>query len=521
MSSGAALLARARRELPALVGVGRARFFPPSEGGAHVVVGVGDLIIKARLTGADVGDEVRALRAAGPLAPALLHPKTPRAAPFLIEERLRGRPFNLDERALVEVAALLARLHTRAAPGLRWLPGGATPKAAVAAGLPVLAALREQGVLTSSIARSVASCLRAHGARIDQALAFGDDHRPRLCHGDVRRANLLATSDGPRLIDFDLAGRGDPAVDLARFWSYERLSDHARFLVACSYDNAGGDAAVVDRAWALWPAMPLVLAISALRHGVASKAPKAQVRARVARIRALSSTKPPLPLPVVDGNPPLIGRIPHLSGSRWGRDDLQLSAQEEATLRGESVVIVEKVDGIAVAFFADDDGEVAVTMKREWRHALDGAVFRMARRWTQAHEQSLQGLLRDSRGRRRVLLGEWLWHRLALRYTSLPSAVLVHGLVVDGVLQSRAVVTPQVQASGLATVIPCFAGVVGERSWASLVPQRSMFGRCRPEGIVVQTQGPGAARYAKWVAPHYVQPRPADITGACNLVRSP
>jgi aminoglycoside phosphotransferase (APT) family kinase protein len=39
---------------------------------------------------------------------------------------------------------------------------------------------------------------------------------PRLCHGDLHPNNVLMSSEGPRIIDWFDAARGDPAADIAR-----------------------------------------------------------------------------------------------------------------------------------------------------------------------------------------------------------------------------------------------------------------------------------------------------------------
>jgi aminoglycoside phosphotransferase (APT) family kinase protein len=39
---------------------------------------------------------------------------------------------------------------------------------------------------------------------------------PRLCHGDLHPSNVIVSGDGPRLVDWFDASRGDPVADVAR-----------------------------------------------------------------------------------------------------------------------------------------------------------------------------------------------------------------------------------------------------------------------------------------------------------------
>ena len=61
----------------------------------------------------------------------------------------------------------------------------------------------------------------------------------RICHGDFHPANILLSSEGPRIIDWSTATRGDPVVDVGRtcvlFESANLPPDspgHTRFLLA-------------------------------------------------------------------------------------------------------------------------------------------------------------------------------------------------------------------------------------------------------------------------------------------------
>lgn len=212
----------------------------------------------------------------------------------------------------------------------------------------------------------------------------------------------------------------------------------------------------------------------------------------------------------------MIPRVPHLSGSRLGQSDLLCSEAEEELCRRTPVVVVEKLDGIAVEFFADDTGGIDVVMKRDWQHALRGRVRQSLRRWVTVHTPRLLPLLHD--GRR--LYGEWLWHQLVVPYDDLPSAVVFHGIAdKDGALAPRLDTMPVLRAQGLAVIEPLLHDVLLFRSWSQLLPRRSAFGAGRPEGIIVEfVDDNGAAGWAKWVAPHYRQPTGRDLTGRLNRV---
>jgi hypothetical protein len=204
-----------------------------------------------------------------------------------------------------------------------------------------------------------------------------------------------------------------------------------------------------------------------------------------------------------------------LPGSRLGNDDLQVPKDELSLFLDRPVVVVEKLDGVALTIGLQDD-VVDVTMKPDWQTALGGAMFNSARRWVRAHDDLLAPLVADGR----QLYAEWLHHRLVTRYSRLPAAVMVSGIRDRrGLLWGRAQVNAAARRQGLAASDPVFAGVIGSAArLRALVPKRSKFGDERPEGIIVEAQHNGSARWAKWVAPHYVQPRGKTVKLAFNQV---
>jgi aminoglycoside phosphotransferase (APT) family kinase protein len=55
-------------------------------------------------------------------------------------------------------------------------------------------------------------------ASLGRALAFLPPPvgTPRLCHGDLHPSNVILGSDGPMIVDWFDASRGDPIADVAR-----------------------------------------------------------------------------------------------------------------------------------------------------------------------------------------------------------------------------------------------------------------------------------------------------------------
>lgn len=84
----------------------------------------------------------------------------------------------------------------------------------------------------------------------DQALAANLwDGPPALIHGDIHAANLLARDRALlAVIDFGLAGRGDPAVDLIVGWSLLDAGARQAFRAAAKVDEATWQR---GRGWAL------------------------------------------------------------------------------------------------------------------------------------------------------------------------------------------------------------------------------------------------------------------------------
>ncbi len=76
------------------------------------------------------------------------------------------------------------------------------------------------------------SKIRRSAATVDASLARALDllpaptGAPRLCHGDLHPSNVILSGDGPMIVDWFDASRGDPIADIARS-SLTLLSDGA------------------------------------------------------------------------------------------------------------------------------------------------------------------------------------------------------------------------------------------------------------------------------------------------------
>jgi hypothetical protein len=205
----------------------------------------------------------------------------------------------------------------------------------------------------------------------------------------------------------------------------------------------------------------------------------------------------------------LIPRIPHLPGSTVAKGDLTLSPEQARPFLSRRVEVNEKMDGISITVGISPLGELEVTLRPPWAGALGGEVHRAANLWGAVNADLLRPLVAGGS----VLFGEWLWHRLSLRYR-LPSPVFLLGRYEP---RSRSIVeVPKVP--GLYVPAPLFRGVLAGRPLESLC-RRSQWGRARAEGLVLTLRTRGGIRWAKWVRPGYEQPMPDELDGTRNEVR--
>lgn len=110
-------------------------------------------------------------------------------------------------------------------------------------------------------------------------------------------------------------------------------------------------------------------------------------------------------------------RTQHLEGSRLQEGDDTGDQTPLAALAGQHVVVEEKLDGANVAISFTPGGELLLQSRG---HYLAGGAserqFNLFKRWAEAHETSLLGLLED----RYVMYGEWMFAKHSVWYDRLP-----------------------------------------------------------------------------------------------------
>jgi len=149
-------------------------------------------------------------RCSGVRVPAVHGQATVSGRPGLIMERIDGtdyltlmgkQPWRVYSIASLS-GAVHARLHEAAAPDS-------------------LPPLRERLRRNITSARELPDDLRQFALEALDKLPDGD----RLCHGDFHPGNLLQTKEGPIVIDWTNATRGDPDADFARTLLMIRIGD--------------------------------------------------------------------------------------------------------------------------------------------------------------------------------------------------------------------------------------------------------------------------------------------------------
>ena len=177
--------------------------------------------------GADHANECRVLAcvAAARIAPPVVR-CDPRAGVLVTQwiettPDVAGPP---DEQRLGLVARTLATLHALGAPpGLRHVD------------FAVQARELEQRCDVSSHRALLAAATQVIAALAATAVA------PVLCHNDLNPLNLLCERTGALwLVDWEYAGLGDPAIDLASYASQHGLDAARRFRLSQLYRAAGG-----------------------------------------------------------------------------------------------------------------------------------------------------------------------------------------------------------------------------------------------------------------------------------------
>jgi hypothetical protein len=110
-------------------------------------------------------------------------------------------------------------------------------------------------------------------------------------------------------------------------------------------------------------------------------------------------------------------RTHHLEGSRLQPGDHDLEQVPLETLRGQYVVVEEKLDGANAGMFRDEAGRLRLQSRG---HVLAGGArekhFDLFKQWAHTHAAALAGLLPDGH----TLYGEWLYAKHTIFYDQLP-----------------------------------------------------------------------------------------------------
>jgi len=106
-------------------------------------------------------------------------------------------------------------------------------------------------------------------------------------------------------------------------------------------------------------------------------------------------------------------RTLHIEGSRLARGESDPDAIQFSKLKGQFLVIEEKVDGSGVSLFLDNHLNLQI-----WHRGspVSGAEYRPLQHWAENHEEDLLFLL----GERYILFGEWMYHKHTIYYDTLP-----------------------------------------------------------------------------------------------------
>jgi hypothetical protein len=110
-------------------------------------------------------------------------------------------------------------------------------------------------------------------------------------------------------------------------------------------------------------------------------------------------------------------RTPHLTGSRIQPGDEDLRAVSLDHLRGQRLVVEEKLDGANTGLSFGEDGRLLLQSRG---HFLDGGArekhFGLMKAWA----NSVRSKLWETLGSRYIMYGEWLYAKHTIFYDSLP-----------------------------------------------------------------------------------------------------
>lgn len=228
---------RALRESDATAMLAEARFEPITAGSSHHAW--------CAVTAAGERFFVRLASAAAAGLGADLHGEA-RVLPLAAAAGLGPRPVRCDPARSLLVTEWIAAVERSGPPGAADLEAAGACLARLHA-LPYPADLRAvdfrrqaRELRTAAGAAAVADHFAALAERVFDA-ATARAARECLCHNDLNPSNVLVDAAGRLwLVDWEYAGRGDPAYDLASYASQHGLRDDQRQALLEAYRGHGG-----------------------------------------------------------------------------------------------------------------------------------------------------------------------------------------------------------------------------------------------------------------------------------------
>lgn len=111
-------------------------------------------------------------------------------------------------------------------------------------------------------------------------------------------------------------------------------------------------------------------------------------------------------------------RTLHIEGSRMPPGQLDSDATPFNKLKGEFLIIEEKLDGTGVSIGFDHNCDPYISHRGS---KANGSEFKLLNSWAEHHEDELFDLLECSTfGSRYILFGEWMYYKHTIFYDTLP-----------------------------------------------------------------------------------------------------
>jgi hypothetical protein len=186
-------------------------------------------------------------------------------------------------------------------------------------------------------------------------------------------------------------------------------------------------------------------------------------------------------------------RTLHIEGSRLPAGQSDPEAIQFSKLKGQFLVIEEKVDGSGVSLFLDNHLNLQI-----WHRGspVSGAEYRPLQNWAENHEEDLLFLL----GERYVLFGEWMYHKHTIFYDQLPHFFLESDIYDqekqiwlstnarnDLLKEQRYIKQVPVMATLKPSSLSQMTSLVGKSLYVSPTWQSNMLLKCTLSGVDYQT----------------------------------